>query len=266
MCYKYLLLAGLTFLASQALAQGQLVEEIRCTNNDCLTSGYEKYDSDGNLMEIGICNNMNCDTDGWNIFRLDGFNTSVMCENSSCYGQGFSEIDPMNNSLVSVRSCNNGDCLANGWIDHTFIPAESIEGIQCNANGCEFGFLIEEIDGIMQDNSELRAELEAEKARLEAKIAKNQFRQQKIQNRIDALKDKKFKKRKKAKRKGIFRRLANLVKRYFKVEARIQKLRGKLAAVQAELDAIEDPAVINSQQAVCLAPGACFTAGYQVIE
>ena len=263
MCYKYLLLAGLTFFTSQALAQGQLVEEIRCTNNDCLTSGYEKYDAQGNLMELGFCNAMDCNANGWEVLRSDGMNTSVVCNNSSCFGDGFTELDTSDLSVVSIRSCNNGDCLSNGWVDHIFVPSESIEGIQCDVNGCEFGFLIEEMMESMQDNSVERAKLEAKKSRLEARIAKVQARQQKIKDNIQRLKNKKCKKNKRLKK---FHRMARLVKRFFRTEARIQKLQARLAEVQEKLDSIEDPGVINSQQAVCLSPGGCFTAGYQVID
>lgn len=264
MCYQYLLLAGLTFFASQGLAQGQLVEEIRCTNNDCLTSGYEKYDAGGNLVEVGICNLMDCEVSGWEVFRLSGLNSRIICTNSSCYGEGFTEINSDDSSVVSIRSCNSGGCFSNGWIDHTFIPAESIEGIQCDAQGCEFGFLIEELEEVMQDNQELRQKLEARKSRLEARIAKLEQHQQKLKDRIHKQKNKKCKKKHKLKK---FFKVAKLVKRYFKIEARIQKLQEKLAQVQAQLDDIEDPGVvINSQQAVCLSQGGCFTDGYQVIE
>ncbi len=272
MCYQYrqnqwlwisLLFLGLTTFSSQAFAQsGNLIEDVRCTGGSCLTGGYEKYDAFGSLMEIGTCTNGDCATQGWQVLRLSGLNTHVVCNENSCFENGFSEVNTSDNSLVSVRACNEGDCLLNGWVDHTFIPEEIIEGIHCNAQGCDFGFITEELSQIIDENNKSRRRLETRKARIESRIAAKQIKQNKIQQQIDALKNRKYKKRKcKKKSHHLFR----LVRRYFKIEIQIQKLQQRQARIQEKLDAIVDPTIVlSSKQAFCISPGGCFSDGYMV--
>lgn len=239
LCFKGLLLAGFLFLGNMAFAQGSLTEEIRCISGDCLTNGFEKYDANGDLVSVAICNGMDCDQLGWDIFMVTGNTTAVQCIDNSCYSNGFQEFDPVTNMLIRIRTCFDGDCLANGWQDHFFVPAESIERIECDPNqSCTAGFIINEVEEAMNNNPK-------KERRLKRKI---RFAQRVIVilSRIQA----------RVHHPRIKRKLQRKINRW---ERHIARLEQKLEALNGEV-------VVSSKAAICLSTNGCFTDGYQIFE
>jgi len=256
---RILLFLGLYHIGSQALAAGNLIEEIRCTSGSCLTGGYEKYDTNLNLIELGICSNNDCAGTGWSVFRMNGFNTEVQCIQSSCWGIGFNEINPADNTLVSIRTCNNGDCISFGWMDQTFQPAESLENYICDAGGtCDSGFIIQEIEQRMAENEELIARLEKKISHIETQITRTKEKIEKHNLHHECRHEKRHRKH----------------HRYHKCHGhkhgylakKLEKLKLKLARLNEELAQLKTDIVVSSRSAICLAPNACFSSGYQIFD
>lgn len=225
------IMSGL-FLSLAANAQ----ETVTCTGGDCLSSGYEVRDASNDLQEIGICNGGDCTTAGWNIFRLDGFNTSVSCADNSCYGSGFQEIDPANNSeLVRNRTCvadslGVGDCLANGWEDEYYGTNARTERVSCtDGSDCRNGFIIETI---VDNTASMEAEIAALKE--QAQLKRQEFRAYLKEN------------------KEVNKELG----------AEIVELIKQRIALKKELRQNGGIQILDSKEAVCLTAGGCFSSGY----
>ncbi|MCB0408414.1 MAG: hypothetical protein KDD34_09435 [Bdellovibrionales bacterium] len=259
--FKFLLFLGLYHIGSQALAAGNLIEEIRCTGGSCLTGGFEKYDSNGSIIEVATCINNDCNAFGWNIFRLNQFNTSVQCIQSSCWGVGFNEINPNDNTLVSIRTCNNGDCIGFGWVDQTFQPAESLANYICDAGGtCDSGFIIQEIEQRMAENEELIARLEKKISHIETQIVRIKEKIEKHNRHHKCRQEKRHHRHSRHHK----HKCHNHKHRY--LAKKLEKLELKLTRLNEELAQLKTDIVVSSRSAVCLAPNACFSAGYQIFD
>ena len=227
-----ILIIGGLFLSLAANAQETLV----CTGGDCLTNGYEVYDSNTDLVELGFCNAGDCTTTGWEILRLSGFNTTVECTDSSCFGNGFQEVDLSNDSeIVRNRTCvadssGTGDCLANGWEDEYYGSNARIERVTCtDGSDCRNGFIIETIvdntESIKAEIASLKDQARAKRQELRAYLRANK--------RID---------------RTLAKEIISLIKQRIKLKRDLRKNGG----IQ----------ILDSKEAVCTAPGGCFTSGY----
>ncbi|MCB0408412.1 MAG: hypothetical protein KDD34_09425 [Bdellovibrionales bacterium] len=221
------------FIGYTATAQ----ETTYCTGGSCLVGGYETYDSSNNLFEVSSCINSDCDNYGWNVFRLSGFNTQIICANSSCYSSGFQEIDPNNNNeLVRTRTCKNdgnggsSDCLTYGWQDEVYGIDGRMENVRCTDGlSCENGFVIETI----ADNTALlQQELIDKKVLLKSK-------KDELQNYVRTNRRMNF---------ALLKEIVELKLEIIKLKRDLRKSSG----IQ----------VIDSKTATCLTPGGCFTSGY----
>lgn len=226
----FLTTALLLTIGSWATAQ----ETVTCINGDCLVYGYEKADSQNMLFEIGECSGLDCDLYGWVVYRLSGFTTSIICADSSCYGKGFQEIDTATNTLLRTRTCVDngagGDCIANGWRDE--FPDSSIERTRpTDGISTENGFIVEKIVDQSLTYQQQIAEIKST-----------------IEDKKDQLKD------------------------YLRAHRRINKdlvkeivdLGLQLIKLKRELKTSGGIVVVEQKEAVCLAPGACYTQGYVI--
>ena len=226
-----LILSGL-FISLAANAQETLV----CTGGDCLTSGYEIYDSNNDLVELGFCTSNSCETVGTDVFRLSGLNTIITCADNSCYGKGFQEItadanaDLIRNRTCAADSSGVGDCFTQGWEDEYYGANARTERVTCTDGAdCRNGFLIETI----VDNT---ASLETEIADLkdQAMVKRQEFRA--------------YLKENKTVNKELGKEIVDLIKQRIALKKELRENGG----IQ----------IIDSKEAVCTTPGGCFTSGY----
>lgn len=226
-----LILGGL-FLSLAANAQ----ETVICTGGDCLTNGYEVRDANSDLTELGLCNAGDCNTSGWQVFRLSGLNSQIECTDSSCFGNGFQELNSddvseiLRNRTCVADSSGTGDCLSNGWEDEYYGSNARIERVTCTDGAdCRNGFLIETI----VDNTEsIKAEIASLKDQARAK--RQEFRTYLRENkRIN---------------RELAREIISLIKQRIKLKRDLRKNGG----IQ----------VLDSKEAVCITTGGCFTSGY----
>lgn len=232
-----LLFIALSFLFISS-AHSQLVEEVRCTGSNCLTSGAEYYDHFGNLNRLENCNNGDCDLFGFNALDLRVINlrTDAYCFNNSCYGEGYQEVIAATGDVMRTRTCyadsqGNSDCLANGWEDE-FHLENRIDRVTCtDGTDCRNGFNIQRVEN--QASS--------------------------LEGRIIELEDFIATKREE------FKEYVKTYKQPNKeILDAIHEAKKELIDIKKTLKDTSGEVVVGNDIAVCLAPGQCFQFGYSI--
>lgn len=112
---KILSLSLLVLLAfSTANAAARL--DITCNFEDCGHAGWSEVVWGGNYRSDTDCKDGDCFQNGWLLRDNYGNQVQAVCKTGGCWVAGWNDTQWVNGRVEQEDvTCNNNDCLANGW-------------------------------------------------------------------------------------------------------------------------------------------------------
>lgn len=109
----------LVFIVSFFISLNSFAEtwDTICMNGDCFRNGW-KTQGDVNYFRLqAFCKNRDCSYSGWTSIDVYGTKIDVTCKFHNCFKHGWLSIEKRINGTTfkDEASCNQGNCLINGW-------------------------------------------------------------------------------------------------------------------------------------------------------